>query len=106
MCIRDRFSHPGAEISKLGHFIVFLCFGLIAGLLWRKCGIYFAFVAIVVLALATEALQTLVYGRSPNVVDSILDVLGGLTGLVLGIVVAGLVELMIRDTAPDSQSED
>lgn len=89
----NKFSAAGTEVSKLGHFTIFMCFGVFAGLYWRRCGIYFAFAAIFVFAVVTEALQTLVYGRTTNYIDLILDTAGGLLGLVFGIVLVELIGL-------------
>lgn len=106
----DKFTHAGTEVSKLGHFLVFSCFGLFAGLLWRKCGFIFAVACIAVLALSTEALQTLVYGRTTNIGDLVIDALGGLTGLLVGVVLAGLFGLIRRKPPltlqPNSNDED
>ena len=101
----NNFAHAGTEVSKLGHFVVFAFFGLFAGLLWRKYGIYFALAAIAVLALATEALQTMVYGRTTSVGDLVVDTAGGLTGLLVGVLIAELIRLMSRGTSPQAQPE-
>ena len=101
----NKFAHAGTEISKLGHFMVFACFGLVMGLMWRRCGIYFGIAAIVVLALATEALQTMVYGRTTSTGDLIVDVLGGLTGLFFGVLIAGLLASVIKDSSHNLQPE-
>ena len=74
-------------------------------MLWRKYGIYFALAAIAVLALATEALQTMVYGRTTSVGDLVVDTAGGLTGLLVGVLIAELIRLMSRGTSPQAQPE-
>ncbi len=93
----------GTEVSKLGHFLVFMCFGLFAGLLWRRCGIYYAAAAIFVFAVVTEALQTLVHGRTTHISDLLLDNAGGLVGLAIGIGLAELIGLCRKSPQPQPQ---
>lgn len=104
---QGRFSDAGTEMSKLGHFLVFICFGLFAGFQWRKSGIYYALAAILVFAVVTEALQTLVYGRTTNIGDLIVDGAGALLGLVVGIVLAAGISLFIKPPpVPMAQAHD
>jgi len=77
--------YPGAEVSKLGHFLIFICIGLYVGLFVKKVGAVFALACILVFALATEALQLLVDGRTTRFGDLIVDTVGGSIGLVVGI---------------------
>ena len=102
----DKFAHAGAEVSKLGHLLVFACFGFVAGLMWRKCGIYYAFAGIMALAVSTEALQTLVYGRTTNAVDLFVDAVGGITGLWLGFTLASVAALVRRDHSSETKIEN
>jgi len=74
---------PNAEVSKLGHVLVFLCVGLLAGFICKKIGFKFTLAAIAVFALTTESLQTMVNGRTPSIGDLFLDIAGGLTGLLI-----------------------
>lgn len=78
--------YPGAEVSKLGHLVVFMCLGMFVGWHYKRFGIYFSVAIVVAFASATEALQVLVNGRSPSVNDLLLDSTGGLLGLVICII--------------------
>lgn len=101
----SRFSEAGTEVSKLGHFLIFLCFGLFVGLVWRRCGIYYAIAAILVFSIVTEVLQTLVYGRTTNISDLILDNTGGLIGLVIGVGLAEFIGLFVKTPVVEEQTD-
>jgi len=75
--------NSGAEISKLGHVLAFLCIGLVFGSLYNKIGFHFSVAAIATFALATESLQIMVSGRTPSIADLLLDIGGGLIGLLI-----------------------
>ncbi len=81
----NRFVNPGSEVSKIGHFVVFSLLGFFAGLRWQKIGLLFALTCIAAFAFITEALQTLVYGRTTSFGDLIIDMIGGAIGLVIGV---------------------
>lgn len=77
--------NAGSAVSKLGHLLMFVGIGAFGGMLWRRCGGYYIVASIMVFAVATEALQTMVYGRTTNTGDIIIDCVGGLIGLVVGV---------------------
>ena len=87
-------AEPGGGVSKLGHVFIFMCFGVLAGLLWRRIGIIFAAACLAVFAFVTEALQTLVFGRSTTFSDVVLDCVGGFSGLLLGVLIICVIELV------------
>jgi len=78
---------PGAAVSKFGHLIAFTGLGIFAGAFWRPGGFLFCFSVVIAFALATEALQTFVYGRTANMGDFIVDFIGCSLGFLLGVIV-------------------
>lgn len=92
--------YPGAEVSKLGHLLVFICIGFYAGLFVKTIGVVFAPASILVFALATEALQLLVDGRTTRFGDLIVDAVGGITGLAVGIACVWLFHHGIQRSSP------
>jgi len=75
-----------AEVSKLGHFATFLALGCVLGWELRKISVVFAIVFILAVAFATEALQILVNYRSSSLKDIYVDLSGGGTGIVIGLI--------------------
>ena len=81
----DALTPVAGEIRKIGHFLVFLVLGFLVGFGSKKIQLFFAAASISVFALVTEVLQTLIYGRSPSTVDFIVDCVGGVIGLGIGV---------------------
>ena len=76
---------PSAGISKLGHFLVFFLIGVLVGKAFRRLGLIYGVALLAVLAIVTEALQLLVFGRSTLLHDVYIDLSGGILGLLFGI---------------------
>ena len=77
----------GAEIGKLGHFIIFLFLGIIVGTNASKIGIGFSLAMLAAFALLTEVLQLLVIGRTTSLNDFILDFTAAAVGLSITVAV-------------------
>lgn len=90
----SNFTDPGRGVSKLGHVLIFLCIGILAGLSWHRIGVIFAATCLAVFALVTEALQTFVFGRSTTFSDIVLDCVGGFSGLFIGLLIIFVIELV------------
>lgn len=82
----EKLAGPGAEVSKLGHFIAFALIGVVVGFVSNRIGVIFGAACIVVFALLSEALQFLVGGRTPSMSDLAIDSSGGLLGLIIGLI--------------------
>ncbi len=103
----NKFINPGAEVSKIGHFLIFTLLGIFAGFNWQKIGIFFAIISIASFAFVTEALQMLVNGRTTSVGDLITDVVGGFFGLVIGIILVWCVQAVRKlKKIPDPATVD
>jgi len=87
-------ANGGAWVSKLGHVFIFMCIGAFAGYEWRKIGIVLVAASLTVFAFVTEALQTLVYGRSTSLIDVLVDCAGGFSGVLIGVVTISVIELL------------
>ena len=72
---------PSVSLSKFAHFLVFFFVGVLAGRGFRKFGVVYGIALVVVFAVVTEALQTLVFGRSTSLRDVYIDSIGGILGL-------------------------
>ena len=83
---------PSAGISKIGHFVVFFIIGVFVGKSFREVGVAYGIALMSVVAIVTESLQILVYGRSTSLQDVYIDLGGGLLGLAFGIVTVVLFE--------------
>jgi VanZ family protein len=79
--------HQNAEVGKMGHFVVFLLIGIVAGLNFKKVGLVFSIASIAVFASLTEAMQLLVSGRTTSLNDFFIDVVAGVLGVGLGLAV-------------------
>ncbi len=75
----------GAEIGKLGHFLVFLILGAIAGVNYIKLGVLFALSILASFAFFTETVQLLVVGRTSSINDFMIDMAAAILGLGIGI---------------------
>lgn len=82
----EKLAGPGAEVSKLGHFIAFALIGAVVGFVSNRIGVIFGAACIVVFALLSEAVQFLVGGRTPSMSDLAIDSSGGLLGLIIGLI--------------------
>jgi VanZ family protein len=71
----------------MGHFVVFLLIGIVAGLNFKKVGLVFSIASIAVFASLTEAMQLLVSGRTTSLNDFFIDVVAGVLGVGLGLAV-------------------
>jgi VanZ family protein len=91
---------PSAGISKIGHFAIFFLIGVLTGKAFRSIGVAFGIGMVVVLAVVTEALQTLVYDRSTSLRDVYIDISGGLSGLMIGVLCMVLLEKYARRQRP------
>lgn len=76
--------YPGAEISKVGHFLLFIGIGFFAGWSIRRTSVIFAASSVAVFALVTEVLQLLVDGRTTRISDLMVDGVGGVIGFIAG----------------------
>ena len=83
---------PSASLSNFAHFLVFFLVGVLAGCGFRKFGAVYGIALVVVFAVVTEALQTLVFGRSASLHDVYLDSIGGILGLLSVITIILLAE--------------
>lgn len=72
---------PWAGLSKIAHLLVFFFVGVMAGRGFRNHGVVYGIAMVVVFAVVTEALQTLVFGRSASLRDVYIDSIGGVLGL-------------------------
>ena len=81
-----------ASLSKFAHFLVFFLVGALAGWGFRKFGVLYGLALVVVFAVVTEALQTLVFGRSASLHDVYIDSIGGILGLLFVISIILIVE--------------
>ena len=77
----------GSEVGKMGHFTVFLVLGIIAGANYKKIGILFSIAGLATFAALTEALQLLVSGRTTSINDFFIDLIAGLIGICIGLVI-------------------
>lgn len=102
----NRLIDAGSEVSKIGHFIVFMLLGFLAGLNWQRIGLLFAVVCLAAFAIATEALQMMVNGRTTSVGDLITDMAGGLVGLAIGICVLWIFQAIVRLVKKPVPSDD
>jgi VanZ family protein len=79
------FSGPhGAKLmGKIGHFCFFAVLGLVLGI--SMPGIPFGYIGmnILMLACGTELVQFFIEGRTPMVLDFLIDISGGMLGLVM-----------------------
>lgn len=71
-------------LSKVGHFGVFLCIGVMAGWDYRRLGFVFSVATIFVFSLLTEVFQLLIIGRTATVMDWLIDCTAGFTGVCIG----------------------
>lgn len=71
-------------LSKIGHFGVFLCIGILAGWNYRRLGFVFSIATIFVFSLLTEAFQLLIFGRTATVMDWLIDCTAGFAGVCIG----------------------
>lgn len=85
------FVHPGSEVSKIGHFLVFTVIGFFAGWFALSSGVAFSIVSVILFALSTEIVQMLVDGRSTRLDDFVLDCVGALLGFALGVMCVRLI---------------
>ena len=83
---------PGSELTKFAHFLLFFFVGVLAGRGFRKVGIVYGLALVGVVAVVTEALQTLVFGRSTSLRDVYIDLVGGIFGLLFAVTCILLVE--------------
>ena len=72
---------PWSGLSKIAHLLVFFFVGVMAGRGFRNYGVAYGIALVVVFAVVTEALQTLVFGRSASLRDVYIDSIGGMVGL-------------------------
>lgn len=71
------------DITKTGHFCFFALFGLVLSLLMSREPVLLVMAHILLLAGGTEIAQFFIDGRSPLFLDFVIDVGGGLTGILL-----------------------
>lgn len=83
---------PSASLSNFAHFLLFFLVGALAGWGFRKFGVLYGLALVVVFAVVTEALQTLVFGRSASLHDVYIDSIGGILGLLFVISIILIVE--------------
>jgi len=81
-------------IGKAGHFCFFAVFGL--GMLMSGKSLASVGANILMLAVGTELVQFFIEGRTPLVTDFFIDFSGGMAGLVLGCILAGIRRVGIR----------
>lgn len=72
------------EVGKLGHLAIFFLIGGIVGWLHKSVGLIYGFMCIAVFALCTEALQMFLLDRTTHWADVVIDMIGGIFGLVTG----------------------
>lgn len=83
--LRDHAGRTPLDISELTHFLIFVWLGLLLWLArpdlrgWKAWGL------VAVLAIAAELAQDLAPGRSPRLDDVLLNLIGGMVGVLLGI---------------------
>lgn len=102
----EKLAGPGAEVSKLGHFLAFSFIGWMVGFVSDRVGLVYGAACIGVFALLSEALQFLVGGRTPSVSDLSIDISGGLLGLIIGLLCLWMYGLFRHKTTMDSESHD
>ncbi len=70
-------------LTKAGHFCFFVLFGLFLSMLLNREPALLVLGHILLLAGATEIAQFYIDGRSPLILDFVLDVSGGILGLIV-----------------------
>lgn len=83
--LRRLSAHTPWGVSEWVHFLVFLWLGLLLWLGRSDLRNWKGWAVIVVLAVAAELAQDLAPGRSPRLDDVLLNLAGGMAGIVLGI---------------------
>ncbi len=78
-------THTHQEISKFGHWLIFLLMGFLAAAYFRKSSLLFCALAALSIAAATETLQFLTNARTPHVNDFLIDSAGLICGLILAV---------------------
>lgn len=84
------------SVSEWAHFLIFLWLGLLLWLGRADLRNWKGWAVIVVLAVAAELAQDLAPGRSPRLDDVLLNLAGGMAGIVLGIVLRRLKRFALR----------
>lgn len=69
------------DLSKIGHFIFFLGFGLVLRLLANNASTWKVLAIIIMMACGTELVQIYIDGRTPLVSDVLIDTMGGALGI-------------------------
>lgn len=82
--VNDTFSPVMAlYLTKAGHFCFFVLFGLFLSMLLNRESAILVLGHILLLAGAAEIAQFYIDGRSPLILDFVLDASGGLVGLIV-----------------------
>jgi len=71
------------DLSKVGHFCFFAVFGFILSLLMKPEPAILVMINILLLAGGTEIAQFFIDGRSPLLLDFLIDSVGGLSGIII-----------------------
>ncbi|GKS69871.1 carbohydrate binding domain-containing protein [Nitrosomonas sp. PY1] len=69
------------DLSKVGHFVFFLGFGLVLRLTAKNTGTWKVLTIIIMMACGTELVQIYIDGRTPLVSDAFIDTTGGTLGI-------------------------
>lgn len=78
-----RFSNQ--EVSKAGHFLIFLLLTVVALLMSRRLPVYYLLLMLLSLAAVSETLQLLTDGRKPHINDFFIDIAGIAAGILLAL---------------------
>ena len=76
-------------MDKYGHFLMFALLGFFWGCS-RRVSIIYQLAYILMLAIGSECIQIFILGRSPMVMDTAFDIMGGMAGLVFAWIFRGL----------------
>ena len=75
------------DLSKVGHFVFFLGFGLVLRLTASDANTWKVLTIIVMMACGTELVQIYIDGRTPRVSDVLIDTMGGALGIFIASIV-------------------
>ncbi|MGY1457333.1 VanZ family protein [Luteimonas sp. A534] len=78
------------DVSEWTHFVIFVWLGLLVWLCRRDLRGWQAWGLVAVLAVSAELAQGLAPGREPRLDDVLLNIAGGMAGLLIGLVIIAL----------------